>query len=203
MNVGLEGLGILLLELVELSSPSQRTNDVDVDVVLAPLGGSCAGKAADALLGCSVGALTSVAEEAGAGAEIDNRALGLLQIRIAGAHVKEGGIEARKDAKVKILAGVLSEGHARGGSLCVIDKNVDAAESLDGLVYNLLHASLGLGAGVDICLNRKHLHAVKTLELLLGLVELLYIAASDDNVGTLLGVGNRDAVADGAAAAVR
>ena len=39
---------------------SQRADNVDVDVIRAPLGGGHAGQAADALLGGSVGALADV-----------------------------------------------------------------------------------------------------------------------------------------------
>ena len=43
------------LEVLELGRPSKRTDDVDVHAILAPLVGSDAGEAADALLGGGVG----------------------------------------------------------------------------------------------------------------------------------------------------
>ena len=57
MDVGLERLGIGILEVLERSGPSKRANDIDVDAVLAPLVGSDAGQTADALLGSGVAAL--------------------------------------------------------------------------------------------------------------------------------------------------
>ena len=53
---------VSLLELLQLGGPGQRADNVDVDVIRAPLGGGHAGQAADALLGGSVGALAKVAK---------------------------------------------------------------------------------------------------------------------------------------------
>ena len=59
------------LRKVPVPNPGKRAYDVDVDAVGAPFGGGDAGQAADALLGGGIGALAVVAEQAGAGCEVD------------------------------------------------------------------------------------------------------------------------------------
>lgn len=78
LHIGLEGLGIGVGPAFQLRGPGQGADDVDVDVVLALLGGGHAGQTADAFLGGGVGALAEVAEETGAGGEVDDRALGVV-----------------------------------------------------------------------------------------------------------------------------
>ena len=124
-DVGLEGLRVSLLELLQLGGPGQRADNVDVDVIRAPLGGGHAGQAADALLGGSVGALAVVAEQAGTGGKVDDRTLCLFQIGIARLHVVEGGIQTRVDRQIKLFCGVVCQRHAGGGCLCVVDQHVD------------------------------------------------------------------------------
>ena len=62
LDVGLESVRVGVPELLELGRPGQRADHVDVDAVLAPLGGGDAGHTADALLGGSIGRLAEVAE---------------------------------------------------------------------------------------------------------------------------------------------
>lgn len=53
-DVGLEGLRIDGLEVLELGRPSKRTDDVDVHAILAPLVSGDAGEAAEAVGGENV-----------------------------------------------------------------------------------------------------------------------------------------------------
>ena len=202
VNVGLERLGIGILEVLERSSPGKRAHDVDVDAVLAPLVGGDAGQAADAFLGGGVAALAVVAKQAGARSKVDHGALGLLQVRIGLLHVQVGGIQARVNGQVKLVHSVVGDGHARGAGLGVVDDGVDAAELLNRLVDNVLYDGLVVLTGRNIGLNRQNLDAVLSLERLLGGLELGDVAAGDDEVRALLGKSDIDAVADGASGAV-
>ena len=202
MDVGLERLGIGILEVLERGGPSKRANDVDVDAVLAPLVGGDASQAADALLGGSIAALAVVAKQAGARSKVDHGALGLLQVRIGLLHVQIGGIQTGVNGQVKLIHGVVGDGHARGAGLSVVNDGVDATELLNRLVDNVLHDGLVVLTGGDIGLNRKNLNAVLSLERLLGGLELGNVAAGDDEVRALLGKSDIDAVTDGASGAV-
>ena len=73
-HIGLKGVGIGVLEVFQLGGPGDGADDVDVDAVLAPLGGGHPGKTTDALLGGGVGTLAVVAEEA-VSAGADNKAV--------------------------------------------------------------------------------------------------------------------------------
>ena len=119
---------------------------------------------------------------------------------IACLHVIEGGVEAGIHGQIKVLSGVGGQGHAGGGGLGVVDEHIDTAEGLDGLVDDMLHHGLVVAAGGHVGLDREHPDAVEPLQLLLGVLQLLYVAAGDDQVHALLGEGGGNAVADGAAA---
>ena len=110
-----------MLELLQLGGPGQRADNVDVDVIRAPLGGGHAGQATDALLGGSVGALAVVAEQAGTGGKVDHAAVGLLQVGVAGLHIIEGCVQARIQGQVELLGGVLGQRDAGSRGLCVVD----------------------------------------------------------------------------------
>ena len=58
-DVGLEGLRIGGLEVLELGRSSKQTDDVDVHAILAPLVGSDVGEAAEAVGGENVSTLCS------------------------------------------------------------------------------------------------------------------------------------------------
>lgn len=200
LHVGLESVRIGVLEVLQLGRPGDRADDVHVDSVGAPLRGGDAGQTANAFLGGGVGALTIVAEQARAGGEVDHGALGLLQVGIAGLHIIEGGVQAGIEGEVEVLGGVIGQRHAGSARLGVVDEHIDAAERLDGLVDDVLDDGLVVSAGGHVGLNRQDLHAVETLDLLLGVLQLLHVASGDDDVGALLGVGGDNAIADGAAA---
>ena len=59
VDVGLKGLRIGGLEVLELGRPSKRTDDVDVHAILAPLVSGDAGEAAEAVGGENVSTLCS------------------------------------------------------------------------------------------------------------------------------------------------
>ena len=183
--------------LLEGVGHHQGANEVAVDAVGAPFGGGHTGHAPDALLGCGVGGLAGLAEQARAGGEVDHGALRLLQVGVAVLHIEEGGVQAGVDGLVKLLLGVLGQGDAGGRVLGVVDQKVDAAQGVRRLLHQgrhlLLHAAIGLAG--------QHLHAVEPLQLLLGVVQLLGVPAGDDQIAALLGEGGGQAVADAAALA--
>ena len=82
LHIRLERIRVGLLKLFQLSGPCQRTDDVDIDTVLAPFGGSDTGQAADAFFGSSVGALSEIAEQTCAGSKIDHAAMRFFQVGI-------------------------------------------------------------------------------------------------------------------------
>ena len=202
VDVGLERLGIGILEVLERSSPSKRAYDIHVDAVGTPLVGGDAGQAADAFLGGGIAALAIVAKQAGARSKVDHGTLGLLQVRIGLLHVQIGGIQTGVNSQVELVHGVIGNGHARSAGLSIVDDGVDAAELLNGLVDDVLNDGLVVLASRDIGLNRQNLNAVLSLERLLGSLELGDVAAGNDEVCALLGKSDIDAVADGASGAV-
>ncbi len=127
---------------------------------------------------------------------------GLLQVRVGLLHVQVGGIQTGVNGQVKLIHGVIGNGHARGAGLSVVDDGVDAAELLNGLVDDVLDDSLVVLTSRNIGLNRQNLDTVLGLEGFLGGLELGDVAASDDEVCALLGKSDIDAVADGASGAV-
>ena len=185
LDVGLESVRVGVPELLELGRPCQRADHVDVDAVLAPLGGGDAGHTADALLGGSIAALAIVAKQAGARGKVDHGALGLLQVRIGLLHVQIGSIQTGVNGQVKLIHGVIGDGHARGAGLSIVDDGVDAAELLNGLVDDVLDNGLVVLTGRDIGLNRQNLDAALGLEGLLGSLELGNVAAGNDEVCAL------------------
>ena len=96
----------------------------------------------------------------------------------------------------------MGERDAGSRGLRVVDQHVDATELLDGGVDDCLHGRLVVGTGAHVGGDGKHLDAVGGLEPFLGVLELLHVAAGDDEVGALLGVCRGNAVADGAGLAV-
>jgi len=202
VNILFKRIGVSVLELFKLSGPCQRAYNIYVDVVSCPLGSGYSGETTDTFLGGGVSALAVVAEKTCAGCEVDNAALGLLEVGVASLHIVERCIKAGIHSKVKLLGGMIGQSNAGSGSLSVVDKNVDAAEFLDGLIdYGLGGSGVVVACG-DVALQSEDLDAVESFELFLSLVELLYIAACDNDVGAFLGVGVCDAVADGAGLAV-
>ena len=123
-------------------------------------------------------------------------------MRIAGLHVIKRRVQPGIHRQVKVLGGVLGQGHAGGGSLGVVDEHVDAAELLDGLIDYVLDNGLVVGTGADVRLDGEHLDVIQPLQLLLGVGELLYVAPCNDKVCPFLCVGGGNAVADGTAAPV-
>ena len=123
-------------------------------------------------------------------------------MRIGLLHVQVGGIQARVNGQVKLVHGVIGNGHARGAGLSVVDDGVDATELLNRLVDNVLHDGLVVLAGGDISLNRQNLDAVLSLKRLLGSFELGDVTTGDNEVRALLGKSDIDTVADGASGAV-
>ena len=202
MHVRLERLRVRGLEILELRGPGKRAHNVDVDAVLAPLVRGDARKTADALFGRSVAALPVIAEKPRARCEVDDRSLGLLEMRIRLLHIEEGRIETGVDGEVELLGRVLLDAHARGARLRVVDHGVDATELGDSLVDNVLHDGLVILSGRDICLNGQDLDAVLGLERLLGRLELSHVAPGNDEIGALLRERDIDAVADRTGAAV-
>ena len=97
---------------------------------------------------------------------------------------------------------MIGNGHARGGSLCVVDHSVDAAKLFDGLIDNVLNHGLVVLTSRNVCLHGQHLDAVFSLEALLGILELGHVAAGDNEVRALFGKRDIDAIADGSSAAV-
>ena len=135
LDVGLESVRVGVPELLELGRPCQRADHVDVDAVLAPLGGGDAGHTADALLGGSIGRLAEVAEEASAGSEVDDAAVRLSQIGVAGFHVVESGVEAGVDGQIELLGGVLGQRHAGGrADIGLHGQHLDAVEAFQLLL---------------------------------------------------------------------
>ena len=89
LDICLESIGICLLKFLQLRGPCQRTYDIDIDAIGTPLGSCDSGQSTDAFLGCRISALSEVTEENCSGGKVNNRTLGLLQIRIASLHIVE------------------------------------------------------------------------------------------------------------------
>lgn len=123
-------------------------------------------------------------------------------MRVGLLHVQVGCVETRVDSKVELVHRVVGNGHARGGSLRVVDHGVDAAELFDGLIDNVLNHGLVVLTSRNVCLHGQHLDAVFSLEALLGILELGHVAAGDNEVRALFGERDIDAIADGSSAAV-
>ena len=123
-------------------------------------------------------------------------------MRIGLLHVQIGGIQTGINGQVKLIHGVVGDGHARGAGLSIVDDGVDAAELLNGLVDDVLNNGLVVLTSRDIGLNRQNLDAVLGLEGLLGSLELGNVATGNDEVCALLGKSDIDAVTDGASGAV-
>ena len=198
MHVGLVGLGVLLLEVLERSGPGERANHVGVDAVGAPLGGGDARQAADAFLSCSVSALAVVAEQTGAAGEVHHGALRLLQVRIARLHVVEGRVQAGIQRQIELGGGVIGDGDAGSGGLGVVHQRVDTTEFGHDLVNGSFHNRLVVGLGVNVSLNGQHTDAELALKALFGGLELLHVTAGDGKVCALFGEGGGDAEPDGA-----
>jgi hypothetical protein len=196
------GLGLEDAPLFERRRERERADDVAVDVVLAPLGGGHAGQPADALLGGGIGALAEIAEQSRAGGEIDDAALRLLQIRIAFAHIEERGIEPRIDSQIELVERVIGQRDAGRGGLGVVHEHVDPSERLDGLLHDVPDGRLVVPVRAHVGLHRQDADAVEPFQLFLGRFEFLDVAACNRQIRALLGVSGRDAVADGADAAV-
>ena len=123
-------------------------------------------------------------------------------MRIGLLHVQIGGIQTGINGQVKLIHGVIGDGHARGAGLSIVDDGVDAAELLNSLVDDVLDDGLVVLTSRNIGLNRQNLDAVLGLEGLLGSLELGNVATGNDEVCALLGKSDIDAVADGASRAV-
>ena len=123
-------------------------------------------------------------------------------MRVARLHVVEGGVQARVDGQIELVGGVVGQGNAGSGGLSVVHQHVDAAELLDGQIHHILHHRFVVGARVHVGGHAEHLDAELGLQLLLGRLQLLHVAAGDDQVRALLGIGGGDAVSDGTGAAV-
>ena len=91
---------------------------------------------------------------------------------------------------------MFSKGNARSRSLCVVDEHIDAAEFFNGLIDDVLYGCGVVVASAHVCLDRKYLDAVETLELLFRIFELLDITPSDDQVCAFFCVCGSDAIAD-------
>ena len=123
-------------------------------------------------------------------------------MRIGLLHVQVSSIQTGINGQVKLIHGVIGDGHARGAGLSIVDDGVDAAELLNGLVDDVLDDGLVVLTGRNIGLNGQNLNAVLGLERLLGGLELGDVAAGDDKVCALLGKCDIDAVADRASGTV-
>ena len=95
-----------------------------------------------------------------------------------------------------MILGLHGKRHAGGRSLRVVDEHVDAAEGIVDLLHRVLDDLFGFLIRVDIRHDGQHLDAVETLQLLLGVEQLLLVAAGDGQVRAFLGISRRHAVAD-------
>ena len=119
---------------------------------------------------------------------------------IAGPHIVKRGVEPGIEGQVKLLGGVVGQRHPRGGGLGVVDKHVNAAKGPDGLINDPADHRLIVAAGGDIGPDRQDFDAIKPFQLLPGFLQLLEVPAGDDQIASLLGVSDGDAVTDRAAA---
>ena len=128
--------------------------------------------------------------------------LGFFQVRIASLHIVERGVKPRVNGQIELVGGVIGNGDARGRSLGVVHQHVNAAELLDCGIDNALHHGLIVGAGIYVGLDGEDLDAVLALQLFFRRFQLGYVASGNDKVCAFLGVGDGNAVADGARFAV-
>ena len=97
---------------------------------------------------------------------------------------------------------MVGQRHTGGGCLGIVDQHINAAEGSNRLLHNRRSRGSIVSASGNIRLHGQHLDAVQTLQLLLGIHELLHITAGDNDVGALLGIGGGNAIANGTRLAV-
>ena len=202
LDICLESIGICLLEFLQLRGPCQRTYNVDIDAIGTPLGSCDSGQSADTFLGCRISALSEITEETCSGGKVNNRTLGLLQIRIAGFHIVESGVQSGIYGQVKLLGGMICNSHSGSGSLRIVDQDINSAKSINGLLHHILHDRFIVRTGADICLYGKYLDTVLCLQFFLRIRQLLYITSGQHQIGTLFCISGGDSITDGSALSV-
>ena len=90
-----------------------------------------------------------------------------------------------------MILGLHGKRHAGSRSLRVVDEHVDAAEGIVDLLHRVLDDLFGFLIRVDVRHDGQHLDAVETLQLLLGVEQLLLVAAGDGQVRAFLGISRR------------
>ena len=202
LDVCLESIGICLLEFLQLCGPCQRTYNVDIDAIGTPLGSCDSGQSTDAFLGCRISALSEVTEETCSGGKVNNRTLGLLQIRIASLHIVECCIQTGIYRQVKLLGGMICNSHSGSGSLRIVDQDINSAKSINGLLHHILHDSFIVGTCTDIRLHRKYFDPILFLQFFLRVGQLLNITSGHHQIGTFFCISGGDSITDGSALSV-
>ena len=167
VDVGFEGVREGFFKLLQLRGPSERTNDVHVDVILSPFGGSDPAQAPNPFLCCRVSTLPVVAEKPGTRGKVDYGTLAFLEQRITGLHVVEGSVEAGINGEVELVAGVVSQGDAGSRSLSIVNQDIQLTKFLFNLVDNVLDDGPVIGLAVNVRLDGEDLNAILLFEFLL------------------------------------
>ena len=202
LDICLESIGICLLEFLQLCGPCQRTYNVDIDAIGTPLGSCDSGQSADTFLGCRISALSEITEETCSGGKVNNRTLGLLQIRIASLHIVECCIQTGIYRQIKLLGGMICDGYARSGSLRIVDQYINSAKSINGLLHHILYDRFIVRTGADIRLHRKYFDPILFLQFFLRVGQLLNITSGQHQIGTFLCISGCNTVTNGSALSV-
>ena len=72
MHIFCKGIGIGLLELLQLCRPSQRADHIHIDPILSPFGGCHTAQATDTLFSRRISALAVIAEQSCTGCKVND-----------------------------------------------------------------------------------------------------------------------------------
>ena len=98
---------------------------------------------------------------------------------------------------------MVSNGNAGSRSLCVVDEDIDTAEGINSLFYNIFYDCFVVLTFRYISLDSQNFDAVFAFQFFFCVSQFFYITAGDYQIATFFCVSSSDTVADGAASAVR
>lgn len=178
--IGGKSLGISILEVLKLTCPCERADNIRVDSVLCPFCSGYTGKTSYALLSGGIGTLTVISEQTCARCKVYDTALCFLEVRVAGFHIIECRIQTGVDSKVKLLCCVILYSYARSRCLSVVYKYVDTSEFFYSGIKNRLCNSLVVCTRFNVCGDSKNFDSLQLFKLFLSLVKLSLVSSRDD-----------------------
>ena len=97
---------------------------------------------------------------------------------------------------------MICDGYARGGSLGIVDQNIDPAESIHRLLHHILYDCFIVCPCADIRLYGKYLDAVLLLQFFLCIGQLLHVTTGQHQIGTFFCISGCNTVTDGSTLSV-